>query len=397
MVERIDILLPPASRCGYGVLPYFSRAFLAALQRCGVSCRLLGSEDGPTPNLVSQLLLDPPDCTLSFNGLLPDEAGDFFCERLQIPHVACLVDSPNKYLSMVQSKLNIVTSIDRDWAQFFLDLRHDTTLWMPHAVDKDYHGDPESERPYEVLFAGTCLDIDELRESWKTLFSPGLCAVLDSAAERTLADQNTSYLRAFNYALEERMRLHGDVDTQNLDLPDALDNLEFLIRGRDRLALLRALKDVQVHVFGTKSGSNGWEKYLQGASSNIIFHGRLSYPETLDMIKKSKVVINSCPSIRAGAHERIFAGFLGGAAVLTNDCSYIRTLFTADEELLLYRHGHYDAINQQLADLIANESRRREIVHRASQKVLAQHTWDHRAKALLAHLDKVLPAVLQQL
>lgn len=397
MVERIDVLLPPAHRCGYGVLPYFSRAFVRALERCGVQARLLGNEEGPTPNLVGELLRDPPDCTLSFNGLLPDEAGDFFCERLQIPHVACLVDSPNKFLSLIQSKLNIITCIDQDWASFFLGLGHSNTLFLPHAVEQDFRGSVEAERPYDVTFLGTCLDIDELRESWNELFSPGLIAVLNEAIDLTLSDQKTSYLQAFTLALSERIRSHADIDPNSLVLPDVLDNLEFYIRGKDRLDLLMALRDVKVHVFGTKSGSNGWDKYLKGAPKNIEFHGRLSYTEALDALRKSKIVINSCPSIKAGAHERIFAGFLAGAAILTNDHAYIRELFDPEKEILLYRHDGYEAVNAQLADLVADEERRRAMVLSAGKKVIAHHTWDHRARTLVAHLDRVLPPILQQL
>ncbi|MDP1836050.1 MAG: glycosyltransferase [Chlamydiales bacterium] len=396
MIERIDILLPPANRCGYGVLPYFSRSFLAALERLGISCRLLGNEDGPTPNLVGDLLRDTPDCTLSFNGLLPDENNNFFCERVQIPHVACLVDSPNKFLSMVQSPLNIITCIDQDWANFFTGLHHHNTFFMPHAVESGFSGDLEGKRPYDVSFLGTCLDIDELRSTWPDLFGPAVTAVLDAATEIALADQTTSYLSAFTQAMDERLRTHGDIDPSTLDLCDVLDNLEFYIRGKDRLELLLSLKDIKVHVFGTKSGSHGWEKYLK-STKNLEFHGRVPYAEALDVLTKSRLVINSCPSIKAGAHERIFAGFMAGAAVLSNDNSYIRTLFDADGEILLYRHDGYRDAGDQIAALLKDEDRRRSMVASARQKVETQHTWDQRAKVLLEHLERVLPPILQQL
>ncbi len=391
MIERIDVLLPPANRIGYGVLPYFSRAFLKALQRCGVECRLLGSEDGPTPNLLGQILSDPPDCTLSFNGLLPDEQGNFFCDRIQIPHVACLVDSPNKFLSLIQTNLNVITCIDQAWAGFFRNLHHDAQF-MPHAVDREFAGDLQQERRYDAVFMGTCLDIEESRSNWKEWFSPAVCSVMDAASEIALADQTTSYLEAFTHAMADRIESHGDVDPEQLNFSDVLDNLEFYIRGKDRLKLLFSIKDVKVDIFGVASGgTHGWDTYLKGAPSNLQFHGRLSYPEALEVTKQSRLVINSCPSIKEGAHERIFAGYMAGASVLSNDCPYIRSLFNEDE-ILLYRHTNYDNVNDQVVALLADESKRLDTVRETQKKVLANHTWDHRARVLLDHLEKILPS-----
>ncbi len=53
----------------------------------------------PRP-FLDTLFADRPECTLSFNGLLPDAEGRFFCEMIQIPHVACLVDAPTQFFSL---------------------------------------------------------------------------------------------------------------------------------------------------------------------------------------------------------------------------------------------------------------------------------------------------------
>ena len=75
--------------------------------------------------------------------------------------------------------------------------------------------------------------------------------------------------------------------------------------------------------------------------------------------------------------------------------SYIRTLFNADEEILLYRHKSYDEVNDKIVKLLSDEETRRAKVRQAQEKVLANHTWDHRASTLLGYLDKVLPTVYQ--
>ncbi len=385
--------MPPAHRSGYGVLPHFTRSLMAAVQRRGIDCRLLGNEDGPTPNLIPQLLLDPPDCTVSFNGLLPDQDGKFLCDSIEVPHVACLVDSPNKFLSMVQSPLNILTCVDKAWADFFRGLRHDNTFFMAHAVDVEFDAEEEFEKDYDAVFLGTCLDIEERRRNWQREYPEGLGKVLDAAVEIALGDQTTSYMEAFSQAMDARLRKHGDVDPSKFNYSDLFDDLEVYIRGKDRIELLRAMKDVDVHVFGTTSGSKGWDEYLKGSGAKVTVHGRVSYAEAQDIMRRSRVVLSSCPTIKRGAHERIFTGMVAGAAVLTNDNAYVSQHFSHGENILLYKHGDYAAANAAVADILADEKRRKEMNMIGKSLVLNHHTWDQRAKVLLDQLTQILRAM----
>lgn len=392
MVERIDVLMPPRHRSGYGVIPYFTRHFVAALSRQGVNCRLLGGDSGLPMNLIGELMQDPPDCTLSFNGLLPDDKGRFLCDIVQVPHVAYLLDSPNKFLSMARSPGNIATFVDQQWADFFLRLGHRNTLFLPQAAERSFQADIGADRPYPVTFLGTCFDINALRASWNEQYSPAMCAVMDTAVEIALGDQVTSYIEAFTQAMDQRLRQWGDVDPNEMPFAQVLEDIELLIRGRDRIELLLSIKDIPVHVFGLENGGDaGWDHYLKRAPGNITFHGAVTYPEGLEIMKQSRIIVNSCPSIKWGAHERIFSGFLAGAAVLTNDNGYIRHIFEPYREILLYRHDAYDQVTSTLQRFLDSEADRSEMIERARQKVLAEHTWDHRAHALISHLDAVLP------
>ncbi len=76
MIKRIDVFMPPRSQ--YGVLHHFTRKLSEALGRAGVEASLLEAQyDNPKP-FLDKIFSDRPDCTLSFNGLLPDREGRFF-------------------------------------------------------------------------------------------------------------------------------------------------------------------------------------------------------------------------------------------------------------------------------------------------------------------------------
>src|SRR5262249_10865415 len=96
MIKHIDLFMPP-NISQYGVLHHFTIKMNEALQRSGVRSRILEAQkDNPKP-FLSELFNEIPDCTLSFNGLLPDKEGRFFCDLVKIPHVACTIDSPNAF------------------------------------------------------------------------------------------------------------------------------------------------------------------------------------------------------------------------------------------------------------------------------------------------------------
>ncbi len=390
MIQRIDLLMPPKHRTGYGVLPYFTRCFANALTQQGIECRILGNEEGNNPSLVSDLLRDAPDFTLSFNGLLPDPEGKFLCEMIRIPHVAILLDSPNLYMDLAKTPLNVITCDDRSFVEFFRGLKCPHSFFLPHAVEADFHGEIEAERPYEVSVTGTCMDFEGRRKSWPERFSPAMAVVLEEAAEITLADQTTSYIEAYTQAMNHRLNAKGDIDPTQFDHEDLFDQLEFYIRGKDRFDVITAIKDVPVHIFGTKSGTRSWEDYLKGMK-NAVIHGRIPYEETLSVMQKSKIILNSTPTIKDGAHERIFAGIMAGAAVITNETRFLTESFENDRDIAFYRHGHYDKLNGLVMSLLSDESKRREMVIRGREIVRQKHTWEVRAKSLLDYLEQIWP------
>lgn len=386
-IERIDLLIPPAERAGYGVLPSFTQSMADALGRCGVTCRLLGRTRGQTPDLVRQILLDPPDFTLSFNGLLPDADGQFLCDQLGIPHVACIMDAPNHFLDLAKSPLTRITCVDRDFAAFFQGLKQQKVLFLPHAVDRNYAAPLDNARPYQVTLFGTCIDYEERRDSWRKLFPEAVRAVLEDAVSIAASNPTIPYFQALQQALEARMKNQKGLDPRSLDYFALFENLEFVIRGKDRVALVRSVKGAEVHVFGTKSGSRGWEDYLKDCSQNVTVHGRLTYNEVLETMAKTAIVLNSCPSIRKGAHERIFTGLMAGATVLTNDNQYVREQFGNDRGIVYYNAPYYEEISALIHQILSDEEGRRKAVVQGRALVQAAHTWDHRAKTLLDHLN----------
>ncbi len=382
MLKRIDLFMPPFS--DYSVLHHFTHKFYEALTRLGIHCRILEAKYHDPKPFLQQIFNDPPDCTLSFNGLLPDENGYFFADMIQIPHVACLTEPPTRFMELVKSPKTIITSMDSSGVDFFHDLGVSNVFFMPHGVEKNLKHPPEADRPLDLLMLSTCIDYEEIREEWKKNYPAALTRALEEAAEATLADQTTSHINAFIAAVNHHMERDEGLDTNTIPYVAALIELDQYIRGKERVELIRAIKDHPVDIYGM----GPWNKFVKG--SNIRIHTPVEFKEALQLMAKSKIVINSLPTTKHGTHTRVLSGAVSGAVSLTDDNPYMTHYYKDKEDILYYKYRDLSKVNQTIEDVLADDSKRIAIAHNGMKITLENHTWDHRASRLLKHLNSIL-------
>lgn len=382
MIKRIDLFMPPFSE--YSVLHHFTHKFYEALTRLGVHCRILEAKFNDPKPFLQQIFNDPPDCTLSFNGLLPDENGYFFSDMIQIPHVACLTEPPTRFIELAKSPKTIITCMDSSGVDFFHDLGVSNVFFMPHGVEKNLRGDPESERPIDLLMLSTCIDYNEIRAEWQERFPASLCKALDEAAEATLSDQTTSHINAFITALDRHMKLDKELDLNTLPYVEALIELDEYIRGKERVDLIHAIKDYSVDIYG----KGPWDKYVKNTKAKV--HTPIEFKEALKLIGKSKIVLNSLPTTKHGTHTRILAGAIAGAVALTAENPYMTHYYKDKEDILYYKYRELAKVNQNIGALLSDDAKRLAIAHNGMKITLENHTWDHRASRLLKNLASIL-------
>lgn len=380
--------MPVYSR--YEVLHYFTRSLGSALERAGVRCRFIHSKQGSTQELIQHILLDPPDCTLSFNGLLPDNQNRFLCDFLQIPHVACLVDSAHYFLPLTQSPYTIITCVDRFGCDFFRKLHCQNVFFLPHAADRsllEQGAKLQQERPYDLLFLASFTDHAGILQKWKERFDTRFIEVLEEAAYQTLQDRELPYANALANALDRYAREVGAFDPASIDFIALLTELENYIRGKSRFELLKAIKKNKVHLVGEHS--DRW-KALLGNPTNVIAYPQVTYPQALQMMQESKIVLNSSPFFKNGGHERVFTGMASGAVVATNENLYLQEHFHHDEEILFYNYPYDEELDEKLFAYLKDPEKCYSIVTKSQIKVREGHTWDHRALSLLQQLEVIL-------
>src|SRR5262249_27595060 len=154
------------------------------------------------------ILEDPPNCTLSFNGLFPDQQGRLLFDRIQIPHVSYLIDSLGSYfLHLTHSPYSILACIDRSTIDFFKGLGFERLLFSPHAVESSLHEDASAPRKYEATMLASCIDYEEIRRSWNNKYPPLICIDMEEAAELIITDPSLPTYQALTQVLDKQTRM----------------------------------------------------------------------------------------------------------------------------------------------------------------------------------------------
>ncbi len=372
---------------------YFTEQLHGALLRYGLQSRIFDvQEEELNPSIAQEIHNFRPDLTCSFNSFSPTRDQKFLWDILKIPHWSILVDPLFYSLNLMTSPLSIISSVDRTDCRILYQSQFPRSFFWPHAIESNL---PESreERTYDVVFIGSCYDYQSMRNFFRAHYSDEVNAAFDVAVDLVLSDQNISIPQALVTAWNQaHISLEKDVDYHNV-----LYFLDIFTRGLDRIELIRNIKDTTVHIFGDLLQDQiyckmGWRDYLL-SQPNVIIHPPVSYGESLAILQKSKICLNSTPFFKDGSHERVFAGFATGALPLTSENVYWKERFQEGEEILFYRHGAWEEANEMVQHILQNEKKRQSMVERGRQKVMTNDTWDQRVQQLVTTLPPLLSQI----
>jgi len=387
MIKRIDLFTPPNGQ--HQMLQHFTNKLYEAFIRLGVNCRLLEAEkQNPLPFLM-QIFDDKPDCTLSLNGLLPDAEGRFFCDMLNIPHVALLVNSPHHFFPLANSSYNIIACTDSAACDMFRGMGHDNTLFLPHGIEPNIAATLEGDKPYDLLFLEGLIGYDSIEKKWHKKFPKSVYNALMEAAEAVLFESDRFYIQE----LGERLYNLGEgvsLKTAEINFSILLDELENYLQAKNTCLVAKALKGHSLHVLGNETTRSHWEEALAIEDGSITVHHKSSFYEILEMMKLAKIVVNTAPEVKNGSNDYLFAAMSSGSIVATNENQYVRTHFKKNQEIVSYKMGELPALRTSIDALLANQALRLEMASQGRERAIHHDSWDHRAATLLKELNLMI-------
>lgn len=370
---------------------HFVHKFAEALQRKGVETLILNTTESKFTKEMFEALLDfKPEVTAAFNALKLED-GKSFCDVLKIPHWAIALDPLLYEVYRVSHPAYIVSAVDRLECEFGKAHNLSNLFFFPHAVERDLNYEEEKPRPYDVVLIGSCYDPFNLKVHWQRELSKDHSNLIEEAYLNSLNEPMKPFWRVLDELLQSKGKQTSEIPYDRMAY--YLDNY---IRGIDRLELIKSIKDAEVHVFGGTCWRHekpivGWNSYL-GELPNVVIHPAIPFNESVEIIKQSKISLNSVPSYKSGTHERVLASLASGAVPITSDNAFLREFFVDGEDLIYYRYPDLESINDKVNALLADEDRRRTMARQGRAKVMQHHTWDVRVEAL----DLVLPDLIQK-
>lgn len=362
--KKIDILI---ENNPYSSVASFSRSFSRSLRRKGMQTRLFFIGNGRFYKALNPILNQPPDFTFSFSDIIYQgkSIGDFW----RIPHFSYFLDPIFLYLHQLQGSFSHVSCIDKKDYCFLQKCRFNNSLFLPHGVEADFFQSPAKNEDFDVTVMGSCVDYDSISRLWKEKYSPEIARKLHEAQELVLSPKGIS---CFEALIERGL-------TDNLVLMH--NELVTFVRAKERIELVRTLQTLNIHIWG----KGPWKKFFPKAH----VYPAVSFNKALSIFQRSKLVLNSSPFFKEGAHERIFYAFAFSALPLTGENPYINEHFIDQKNILTYRHGDFQHLKEKVEFILANNSRRKEMVDEGRKITLQHHTWDQRAEDFIAYLAKV--------
>ncbi len=369
---------------------YQTERFADALQRKGLEVEIYGMPSHPLREVFERKEQDLPDLTCSLMDLREDKTIDFTLplEHRGIPHLLYAVDCSYYYFKYLLRPLGIVTTLDFEDLHLLKQDRIDRTFYLPLACEADIPHNLSGEKLYPVSYIGTFWDYESEVKLWQKQLGKKISAMMLEACEATLGGMSQIQ------ALDAVLKANG---LSNHEVPFCAMHrqISMYVKGKERLSLIQAIHHVPVHVFGTNHLQTSWEKALKN-QKNVIFHGPVSFQESLKVMRQSQILLNGAPQFRYGLHDRIFNGLASGALVMTDSNPLVEKSFAIGEELLTYQAGQLEAVDETLQAALANPKRWQEIVSAGREKVLKHHTWDQRADTFCSEVPKIMEAMKRE-
>ena len=310
-------------------------------------------------------------------------------EQLGILCINILVDHPYWYRDILLKMRGngLVLCVDGGHMSF-VDRFYDNigmNGFLAHGGTKctDYIK-PISQRGTDILYAGS------LYKKYINLQKPDFTR-WDFCAEQICEDTIGFLLENTGYTIEEileRELIRRGIVLTDDELCEFISSCVYIERTvsshfREKIIKTIAESGLDITLYG-----NGWEDCDWIKLSNVHYEGVISAKDVLVKMQDTKIVLNTMPWFKSGAHERIFNGMLRGCVVVTEESTYINDLFK-DDELVTFSLADEDIakLPYRLKGLLEDDNLSAGIAGKGYNAAIGCHTWQDRAKEIHEFLD----------
>lgn len=340
--------------------------------------------------------LDLPERQDDCAGGAPDDMIDFWNETPRakresgrnlwdyygIPYINILMDHPFHYEKPLRAapSTSVVLCTDRNHVKYirryFKNIRQ--TDFLPHAgVELGGRHKPLAGRGIDVLYAGA-LPIYTVAK-----MIPDLSSIVEVDGERmaqeVLAELVHHPKKTTEQVIEEYLKSQRN-DISEERIHEIIVQMRFIDSYatsffREQAVRLLVENGVRVTAYGA-----GWDQCDWSGNPYLDYRGKVLAPEILPLMNDSKIVLNTMTWFKAGAHDRVFNGMLAGAAVVTDDSTYLRREFGDGKELVMFDLEDLGTLPERVFELFGHMDRAQRMADCGYRAAKEGHTWKSRAE-----------------
>jgi hypothetical protein len=377
----------------YGSLRLHIDQFAEALRGVGHEAQVVDMTTGGQAELDATLSA-PPDCYFAIGGVGSDyaDANGSVYDQLGVVYATMHVDHPVHHIERVTAKV-------RKHVAFFLDRAHVqfVSAWpaakglahlgflppganeLPEPVDTS--DEAFARRDIPLLFTGTYRGPP--RAGWATWEESPAKQIAGEIAGRMAEDARLPVLDALKASLADRgVALSGELFDQFVPLlqpPQAFAEAYH----RDRLLHALGRAGVPMHVYGA-----GWEP-LVAQYPSFTYGGVGSFEETLHLLRRARLVLNTNNGFVSGGHERVFTAMCAGAAVFSDASKYYAEAFKEGREIATFEWRKMEAAPERLLALMDDTSGLAALARAGHKRAMAEHRWTDRAARVAKAVKQV--------
>ncbi|MAH84570.1 MAG: hypothetical protein CBB68_09595 [Rhodospirillaceae bacterium TMED8] len=248
-------------------------------------------------------------------------------------------------------------------------------IFVPHAGPPPIKEPlPSIKRDIRILFAGNFRLVPG-EEEWRA-FGSGLdklyLSAVDEAVENILENQTETF-QAMGTALANRGISWRDL---NLEVVANIHQVvESYVEGINRWRILSAFDGQGLEIVGEVSDA------VARRLPNTTIHKFPGFREMLQMVGRSRVLVNSTPKFSGGSHDRICNGMARGSVIATTPSTYLKEYFNHGAEVFYFSKDLSESVNEIISRL-EDWDFLDEMTKKAGDKYDAKHTWSSRAEEL---------------
>ncbi len=364
----------------YEVMGYFSQKLYEAFLAEGIEAQIVDLVNFDSISFKKSLEEKKPKLCIGFNSMSFNFNNRLYYKSFGLKHLAIMVDHPIYHIPLLDLNCKELYMGCNDVGRVnFLknDIKVNNAFVLLLAADKKIEYCSENkDKDKDIVFFGTMVDYEELRNSWKVKFSKPVNKILNDAIEIGMYNSFMPLHEILNIALAYNGHQNiGDADKIKFQLV-LLPEIDKYLRFFNRLKFIQNIKEQKIEIYG----NDVWNKYLN--SDNITIRPSVNIEDSLDILKRSKISLNATMTlVYNGITERVLNSAMCGSVIFSNHSPLLENIF--NDSALLTDIKDMSNIDERLGEILSNDKKRIIMADSARAIVEKNHTWNNRVKDIM--------------